>query len=82
MTWKVKYCGSWNYKPQAESLSAEMNELGFNVTIEEGDKGQFELFRLITVENSDYWVSYMTGGNEVPKFFTLRDVELKLSGLW
>ena len=57
-----------------------MKALGFRVTIEEGDKGQFELFRHITVENSDYWVSYMTGGNGVPKFFTLRDVELKLSG--
>ena len=58
-----------------------MKELGFNVTIEEGDKGQFELFRHITVENSDYWVSYMTGGNGVPKFFTLADVEKKLGGL-
>ena len=81
MTWKIKYCSSSNYKPQAERLSAEMNELGFNTTIEEGNTGQFELYRLITVENSDYWTSYMTGGNKVPKVFTLRDVELKLSGL-
>ena len=57
-----------------------MKVLGFNVTIEEGDKDQFELFRHITVENSDYWVSYMTEGEGVPKFFTLHDVELKLSG--
>jgi len=58
-----------------------MKELGFNVTIEEGDKGQFELFRHITVENSDYWVSYMEEGTGIPKFFTLADVERKLSGL-
>ena len=57
-----------------------MNELGFTITIEEGNTGQFELFRFITVDNSDYWTSYMTEGGGVPKFFTLRDVELKLSG--
>ena len=58
-----------------------MKSLGFSVTIEEGDKGQFELFRHINVENSDYWVSYMTEGEGVPKFFTLANVERKLSGL-
>ena len=58
-----------------------MKALGFSITIEEGDKGQFELFRHITVENSDYWVSYMTEGEGVPKFFTLANVERKLSGL-
>ena len=58
-----------------------MKALRFSVTIEEGDKGQFELFRHITVENSDYWVSYMTEGEGVPKFFTLANVERKLSGL-
>ena len=57
-----------------------MNELGFTTTIEEGNTGQFELYKLKTVENSDYWTSYMTEGEGVPKFFTLRDVELKLSG--
>ena len=55
-----------------------MNNLGFNTTYEEGDKGQFELFRLTTVDNSDYWVSYIKAGHGV--FFVLRDVELKLSG--
>ena len=55
-----------------------MNELGFITTYEEGSKGQFELFKFTTVENSDYWVSYMKEGHG--KFFTLRDVELKLSG--
>ena len=57
-----------------------MNNLGFSTTYEEGDKGQFELFRYVNVENSGYWTSYMTEGEGVPKFFTLRDVELKLSG--
>ena len=78
--WKIKYCGSWNYKPQAESLSAKMNELGFTTTIEEGSTGQFELYRLETVDNSDYWISYMTEGTGIPKFFTLADVEKKLAG--
>ena len=78
--WKIKYCGSWNYKPQAESLSAEMKALGFIITIEEGSTGQFELYRLETVENSDYWTSYMTEGTNIPKFFTLADVEKKLAG--
>ena len=58
-----------------------MKELGFNVVIEEGDTGQFEMFRLITAENSDYWVSYMKEGAGIPKFFTLADVEKKLGGL-
>ena len=65
-----------------------MGELGFNVVIKEGDTGQFELFRQIYLygdrekirESSDYWTSYMKEGNGIPKFFTLRDVELKLSG--
>ena len=58
-----------------------MRELGFNVVIEEGDTGQFELYRLTTVENSDYWTSYMKEGPGIPKFFTLANVERKLSGL-
>ena len=58
-----------------------MNELGFITTIEEGSTGQFELFKLTTVENSDYWTSYMTEGTGIPKFFTLKDVEKKLSGI-
>ena len=31
-------------------------------------------------ESSDYWTEYMKEGDGIPKFFTLRDVELKLSG--
>ena len=44
--WLIKYCGQWNYKPQAESLSAEINnKLLDTCEIEEGETGQFELFR-------------------------------------
>ena len=56
-----------------------MNNLGFNTTYEEGDKGQFELFRLTTVDNSDYWVSYIKAGHG--NFITLSTVEHKLSGI-
>ena len=56
-----------------------MNELGFNTTIEEGDRGQFELFQHITVENSDYWVSYIKAGHG--DFITLSNVERKLAGM-
>ena len=52
-----------------------MIKLGFNVVIEEGETGQFELFRWAVG-----WDSYMKEGSGIPKFFTLRDVELKLSG--
>ena len=44
--WNIKYCGSWNYRPQAESLSAEINnKLLDTCEIEEGETGQFDLFR-------------------------------------
>ncbi len=54
-----------------------MKELGFDVTIEEGDKGQFELFNL-PFQSSDVWVSFMRAGHG--KFITLREFELALSG--
>ena len=62
-----------------------MNNAGLTTTFEEGNTGQFELFRNTTVDGSDYWVSYMKErkgnmGPEIPKFFTLNDVEVKLSG--
>ena len=62
-----------------------MNNAGLHTTYEEGNRGQFELYRNITVDGSDYWVSYMKErkgnmGPEIPKFFTLKNVELKLSG--
>ena len=50
-----------------------MIELGFNVMIAEAGTGQFELFRWAVG-----WDSYMKAGHG--KFFTLRDVEEKLSG--
>ena len=54
-----------------------MNEAGLTTTIKEGETGQFELFK--KVEN--YEGSYMKEGPGIPKFFTLTDVERKLSGL-
>ena len=71
--WKIKYCGSWKYKPHAESLSVDMNNAGLPSTYEEGETGQFELFHDST--------PYLKEGNGVPKFFTLADVERKLGGL-
>ena len=71
--WIIKYCGSWNYKPQAESLYVDMNNAGLPSTYEEGETGQFELFHDST--------PYLKEGNGVPKFFTLADVERKLGGL-
>ena len=52
-----------------------MNNAGLRTVIEEGETGQFELFK--KVEN--YEGSYMKEGPGIPKFFTLKDVERKLS---
>ncbi len=52
-----------------------MNNMGLTTTYEEGDKGQFELFKY---GKGAKWNSFMKGGHGV--FFVLRDVELKLSG--
>ena len=43
----IKYCGQWNYRPQAESLSAKINSLCEVDTceIEEGETGQFDVFK-------------------------------------
>ncbi len=54
-----------------------MKELGFSVTIEEGEKGQFELFNL-PFQSSDIPVSFLKAGHG--KFITLREFELALSG--
>ena len=51
-----------------------MNNAGLTTTYEEGERGQFELFR--KVEN--YEGTYMKAGHG--KFFTLADVEKKLAG--
>ena len=53
-----------------------MKALGFNVIIEEGDKGQFELFNL-PFQSNDIWISYLQAGHG--KFITLKDFEHKLS---
>jgi len=61
-----------------------MKELGFSVIIEEGETGQFELFKHRGTNynyNAENWISYMKEGDGVPKFFTLHDVEKKLSNL-
>jgi hypothetical protein len=52
-----------------------MSELGHHVIIEEGETGQFELFR----HNDENWISFMKEGDGIPKFFTLQDVEQKLN---
>ena len=68
--WKIKYCGSWNYKPQATSLSAAINNMFPDTSgIEEGETGQFELFRS--------GESFMSAGHG--KFFDIEDVKRKLS---
>jgi len=64
-----------------------MNELGFNVVIEEGVTGQFELFKKNEIQRIKdrfpgplvTWDSFMTEGSGIPKFFTLKDIEQKLS---
>ena len=68
--WVIKYCGSWNYRPQATSLSAAINSLFPDTSeIEEGETGQFELFRS--------GESFMKAGHG--KFFDLEDVKEKLA---
>ena len=73
--WIIKYCGSWNYRPQAESLSVEMNNAGLTTRYEEGDNGQFELFK----DNASYMKEDDRDG--IPKFFTLEHIEKRLGGL-
>ena len=73
--WIIKYCGSWNYRPQAESLSVEMNNAGLHTVIEVGENGQFELFK----DNASWMSENVRDG--IPKFFTLEHVEKKLGGL-
>ena len=68
----IRYCGSWNYRPQAESLSAAINNsLLDTCEIEEGKTGQFEVFR-----SGD---SFLKGGHGT--FFTIEDVKEKLKGV-
>ena len=61
-----------------------MKEFGFNVMIQEGETGQFELFRHKGTNynfNAENWTSYMKEGEGNPKFFTLRYVEKKLANI-
>ena len=73
---KIKYCGSWNYKPQAESLSVDMNNAGLRTIFEEGDKGQFEIFKYGKGANFN---SFIKAGHGT--FITLSQVERKLAGM-
>ena len=59
-----------------------MQELGWNVLIEEGNSGQFELFRHRGTNynfNSANWISFMKEGDGIPKFFTMSDIEKRLT---
>tara|TARA_Y100000310_G_C20078151_1_gene532540 strand:- start:342 stop:515 length:174 start_codon:yes stop_codon:yes gene_type:complete len=53
-----------------------MNNMGFQTTFEEGDKGQFELFKY---GKGARWNSFMKAGHG--NFITLNNVERKLAGL-
>ena len=65
----IKYCGSWNYRPQATSLSAAIiNTLPDTCEIEEGETGQFELFKS--------GESFIKAGHG--KFFDIEDVLVEL----
>ena len=67
--WNIKYCGSWGYRPQAERLSAAINNtLPDTSEIEEGERGQFELFRS--------GESFIKAGHG--KFFGIEDVLVEL----
>ena len=67
--WTVKYCCRWNYRPQAESLSAAINqEFPDTCEIEEGETGQFELFM-----SGD---TFLKAGHG--KFFGIEEVKQKM----
>ena len=62
-----------------------MNNAGLSTTFEEGEKGQFELFQEVKIQKTKHMstterISYMKEGIDIPKFFTLADVEKKLAG--
>ena len=68
--WTIKYCGSWNYIPQATSLSAEINSKYYETCeIDEGETGQFEFFKS--------GVSILSK-KEFGDFFSIEDVKKKL----
>ena len=58
-----------------------MNNAGLTTTFEEGDRGQFELFKKLEVQKTKHmsttdWVSFIKEGNG--KFFSLEDVTNKI----
>ena len=66
----VKYCPTWNYYPQAVSLSAAINQgLPDTCEIEEGSKGQFDLFH-----NGNILLSKAAMG----RFPTIEDIDYEL----
>ena len=68
--WTIKYCGLWNYYPQAASLSAKINLHHYETCeIEEGDNGQFEICK-----SGKSILSKKDHGD----FFTIEDVKKKL----
>ena len=71
--WTIKYCGSWNYRPQATSLSAEINSKYYETCeIKEGETGQFEIFK-----SGKSILSKKDHGD----FFTIEDVKKKLEAM-
>ena len=68
--WTIKYCGVWNYRPYAESLSAEINSKYYETCeMEIGNNGQFEIFK-----SGKSILSKKDHGD----FYTLEDVKEKL----
>ena len=68
--WTIKYCGVWNYRPYAESLSAKINLHRYETCeMEVGDNGQFEIFK-----SGKSILSKKDHGD----FFTIEDVKKKL----
>ena len=57
-----------------------MNNAGLNTTFEEGETGQFELFKHkgenFNIVNNENWISFLKEGHG--KFFSLEDVTNKL----
>ena len=63
----IKDCSLWNYRPQAESLSAAINNHVLDTCeIQEGSKGQFDVFR-----NGEIFLSKAAMG----RFPTKEDVD-------
>ena len=69
----IKYCGTWNYFPQAASLSAHINNNVLDTCeVEEGEKGQFDIFL-----SGELFLSKEAMG----RFPTKEDIDAKLDSL-